>query len=454
MLERGNLSRRGFLRRSAAGLAATGIPLWFAREVIAEEEKRAVTATRNVAANDKLNFGAIGIGSPASRNRALYGEAKRDKSVVFTAACDVDSRHLASALGMFEKDGFKDAKGYEDYRKLLDDRDINAVTIATPDQWHALVAIEAMKRGKDVYCEKPLTLTVAEAQAIVEVQKKTGRVFQTGSQQRSEMGGRFRLAAEVVRSGRLGKVSKIECRIGRNPQSGAIPEAPVPEGLNWDFWLGPTPKVPYRISKDGRMTNCHYEFRWWFAYSGGKMTDWGAHHLDIAQWMLGMDGNGPKSIELVKSSKAYDKGDGYDCPETFEIKYVYPGDVEVLAQSDGENGVKAYGEDGKWLFVSRGKIEASDPKLLESPVSLKEPLYDGRPSNHMANFIDGIRTGKTPICSAEVGASSVIICHIGVIAMRLGRKLNWDAAKTQFVGDEEANKMLSREMRAPWKLEV
>ena len=453
MLNRGNLSRRGFMQRSLGALAATGLPLWYAREIAAADEQTATANARRVAANDKLNFGAIGIGSPSSRNRALYGEAKKDKSVFFTAACDVDARHLKSALEMFKKDGFNDAKGHDDFRKLLDDKDINAVTIATPDQWHALVAIEAMKRGKDVYCEKPLALTVAECQAIVEVQKKTGRVFQTGSQQRSEMGGRFRLAAEIVRSGRLGKISKVECRIGTNPQSGPIPVAEVPEGLNWDMWLGPTPKVPYRLSKDNKQTNGHYEFRWWFAYSGGKMTDWGAHHLDIAQWALGMDGSGPVSVELVSGTKAYGKSDGYDCPEHFEVKYVYGNGTEVLAQSDGENGAKFYGEDGKWLFVSRGKIEASDKKLLDDPVVLKTALYDGRPNNHMANFIDCIRTGKKPICSADIGASSCTICHIGVIAMRLGRKLMWDAKKSQF-DDKEANAMLSREMRAPWKLEV
>lgn len=454
MLNRGTLSRRGFLQRSLGALTVAGLPTWYAQQIVAAEELQAAANAKAVAANDKMVMGAIGIGSPKSRGRAIYGEAKKQKGVIYTAACDVDARHLHNALEMMKKDGFTDAKGYADYRQLLEDKNINAVTIATPDHWHALVAIEALKRGKDVYCEKPLTLSIAEALALVKATRNSGKILQTGSQQRCEMGGKFRLAAELVRNGRLGKVAKIECRIGTNPTSGPITPVDPPKELDWDFWLGPTAKVPYYLSKDGKFTNCHYEFRWWYEYSGGKMTDWGAHHLDIAQWCLGMDGSGPVAIEVTKADKPYEGKDGYNCHPHFEVKYTYANGVPVFAQSDGENGVKIYGDDGKWIFVSRGKIEASDKKLLEEPLKPDAiQLYEGRPTNHMANFMDCVKSRKQPICDVEIGASSVIVCHLGVIALRTGKKLKWDP-KTRKFADDEANQMLSRPYRAPWKLEI
>ncbi len=482
------------MERSLATATAAGLPLWFAQDMFAADTAASAKARKAGDVNSKLRMGFIGIGSPQSRNRALYNEAKRNKSVDCAAVCDVDARHLNVASEMLKKDGF-DPKTFADFREVNASKNLDAVCIAVPDHWHALVALDALRNGKDVYCEKPLTLTVEESLALQKAVKETGKVLQTGSQQRTEMGGMFRLAAEVVRAGRIGKVKKIECRINGNPTSGAIAEAPVPEGLNWEMWIGPAPMVPFRLQ--GNKTNCHYEFRWWYEYSGGKMTDWGAHHIDIAQWALGMDGSGPVKVERLRATAPYAKGDGYNCHESFQVKYTYANGAEVIAMSDGgtsvkglvradgkpvtkavkvkmkldgksvekteqvpvdsisgsENGVMIFGETGT-VFVSRGLLLASDAKILSEPLGADDPkLYPTRPTNHMANFFDCIKTREQPIANVTVGGGSVIVCHIGTIALRTGKTLTWDPVKHQF-DDAEANKMLGREMRGNWKLTV
>jgi predicted dehydrogenase len=471
-MNRGNLSRRGFLQRSLAAMAVTGLPAWYGREILAAEEEK---KDKKTAANDRLVMGAIGIGSPASRGRAIAGDALNTKRVQYVAVCDVDGRHRDRAVADM-KNANQEVKAVKDFRELLDNKDIQAVTIATPDHWHALIAIEAMKKGKDVYCEKPLALTVAEGQAIVQVAQKTGRIFQVGSMQRSD--GRFRLACELVRNGRIGKISRVETRIGANPTSPSLPEIEAPKELDWDMWLGPAAKVPYMEMKKGNQTftRCHYEFRWWYEYSGGKMTDWGAHHNDIAQWGLGKDESGPISV-MAEGAKPASDGHSYNCHPTFKVTYTYPHDVTLVCSDtqlpgspdpkstmvpggragkprnvNHDNGILFVGEGGKWLFVSRGIITGSDAKLIEEPLGADaKHLY--KSDNHMANFLDGVRDRKACICTAEVGHRSVTVCHIGVIALRSGKTLKWDPVKERF-DDDEANKMLSREMRAPWKIEV
>jgi predicted dehydrogenase len=484
MLERGNLSRRGFMRRSVGAMAAAGLPAWYAQDMFGAAAQ-AAEANRLVDANDKLNVAVIGVGpNSARRSNALIGEAKRFKHVNFTAVCDVDARHLSASVAQMKKDGF-DVKGYKDFREVMASKDVDAVIIAIPDHWHALVAIEAIQKGKDVYCEKPLTLTVNEALALQKVVKGSKQVLQTGSQQRSEM-TQFRLAADVIRAGRIGKIKSIECRIGENPVSGPIKEAQVPDGLDWDMWLGPAPKAAYR--QEGGKTNCHYEFRWWYEYSGGKMTDWGAHHIDIAQWCLGMDNNGPVAVETLEAEKPLSTGDGYNCHKTFKVQYTYGNGAKVIAMdgrgtavkelfrpdgkpltkkvkgkeeeidgiSGSENGIMVFGENGT-VFVNRGMVVASDPKILSEPLGASDPkLYPTRPPNHMGNFLDCVKTRGEPICNVDVGGGSVIVCHLGTIALRSGLKLNWDAKAKKFTGEnaEAGNKMLGREMRGPWKIET
>jgi predicted dehydrogenase len=467
------MSRRGFLQRSLGTLAAAGLPPGYAGQFVAAQEEG---KARKTSANERLTMGIVGIGSPVSRSLQVVGESRpcvEAGQLTFTLGCDVNAAHRQRGTDVMRQRGFKEFEAKtKDFRDLVNDKSLDCLLIATPDHWHAQVAIEALKAGKDVYCEKPLTLTVAEALALQKVVKDTGRVLQTGSQQRTVYRGMFRLAVELVRAGRVGKVKTIECRIDGNPKSGPIPEAPVPEGLDWDLWLGPAPRVPYR--KKDRFTNCHYEFRWWYEYSGGKMTDWGAHHLDIAQWALNKDGSGPVAVEALKAEDPYKGGDGYNCHPSFQVQYTYDTGARVIAMSGGgttpadlvdkdgnapkrsvgpnSNGVLIQGEDGT-IFVSRNTLLASDAKILSEPLKDDPKVYDGRPTNHMQNFVDCVRSRKGPICDVTVGGGSVIVCHIGVIALQTGKKLKWDPVAHQF-DDADANKLLSRPRRDPWQLKV
>ena len=441
-LVRGNLSRRGFIDRSMAALTlGAGLPLWYAREVVAYTEDKAAQddKIKKLGPNDQIVMAAIGVGGQGT---GIMKAAMKQPGVKFVAVCDLDAsrrKKAADAVG-------PDCRQYADFRELLAKEKLNAVTIGTVDHWHALTSIAAMKAGCDVYCEKPLSLTIEEGKAMVAAARKYDRIFQTGSQQRSDK--TYRLACELVRNGRFGKIHTVEARIGDNPIGGPFPVAQVPEGFDWDFWKGPTADVPYVKER------AHYEFRWWYEYSGGKLTDWGAHHNDIAQWGLGMDDSGPIAV-TASGVKPSDKPNSYNCHPHFAVTYRYANGANLVTTSDGKNGNRFVGDQG-WVFVARGNdIVASDPKLLEEPLPANaERLYVSE--NHMGNFMDGIRTRKRPICDVEIGYRSVTVCHIGAIALRLGIPLDWDPKAQHFVGPhaDKGNAMLSREMRSPWKLEV
>jgi len=453
-MEKGNLSRRGFLSRSLAALTVgAGVPTWYAKEVLAAQQEN--QPQRAAGANARLTMAAIGVGftsasgqRQAQRGVAIMRNAMAQPGVQFVAVCDVDRTHAEQAAAVVGRD----CRTYRDFRELLQRDDIDAITIGTPDHWHTLIAIEAMRRGKDVYCEKPLTLTVAEGKALVRVSQQTGKVLQTGSQQRSEYGGKFRLACELVRNGRIGRVQRIETRVGSNPVGGPFPTAQAPENLDWDFWLGQTPRV------DFVQRRCHYEFRWWYEYSGGKMTDWGAHHNDIAQWALDMDNSGPIAVEGRGTAPAT-TDNSYNCHPNFEVTYTYgngPNGSEgtrLVCSSQGENGILFVGENDRTIFVSRGALRASDPRIIEEPLP-SDAVRLGTATDHMRNFMDCIRSRQQPICNPVVGHRSVTVCHIGNIAVRLGRRLRWNPREERFEGDDEANRMLSRDMRAPWRLEA
>lgn len=432
-----NMSRRGFLESTLTGLVGAGLPLWYAQETLALNLEKDAAAPRKIGPNDTIVMGAIGVGGQGT---GIMKWAKSMKGVKVVALADVDATHREKVN---QKELKGEAKLYNDFREMLEKEDLDAVTIGTPDHWHALTAIAAMKAGCDVYCEKPLTLTIDEGHHMIKAARKYDRVFQTGSQQRSD--ARFRLACELVRNGRIGNIKVVEARIGDNPQGGPFPTAKVPEGLDWNFWQGPTPDVPYVKER------CHYEFRWWKEYSGGKFTDWGAHHNDIAQWGLGMDDSGPIAVTAVGEEVAK-KPNSYNHPRNFTATFQYANGAVLNCSSMGENGVRFVGDKG-WIFVSRSRIAASDKKILDEPLG-KDAVRLYHSDNHMGNFMDGIRTRKAPICDVAIAHRSVTVCHLANIALQIGRPLNWDPKAQNFGSDADANKYLSREMRSPWKFEV
>lgn len=418
--------------------------------------------------NERPVFGTIGL-----RNQGWAITSKSFDFADFAALADVDSKVLGENVEKVEKGQNKKPDAYKDYRKILERKDIDAVMIATPDHWHTKIAVEAMKAGKDVYCEKPLTLTIDEGKLIEKVVAETGRVFQVGTMQRTESDHRFLKAIALIKAGRIGTVKKVTCSIDRMEASPVIPAVDVPESIDWDFWLGPAPKVPYRALPELRQgygggvplySNCHYSFRNWHEYSGGKLTDWGAHHVDIACWALGATKTGPSKITPVdyKLPVEYKNGnptvdDQYNVATQFTIRAAMPNDVELIITSEGDNGILFEGTEGRF-FVNRGKLAGKPVEDLKDnplPDGAIEAVYGGKISaNHTANFIEGMNTRKQPISDVWSHNRMLEICHLSNIAMRLGRELNWDPVKREIIGDKLANSFLSRENRKGFEIEM
>ena len=449
-------SRRQFLQ-SAAAVGAASILI-----------RPAGRAVGYQSASERPVFATIGL-----RNQGWEITGKSFRFADFAALADVDANVLGANVEKTEKRQRKKPDAYSDYRKVLDRKDIDAVMIAVPDHWHTKIAVEAMLAGKDVYCEKPLTLTIDQGKLIEKMVKQTGRVFQVGTMQRTESEHRFLQAIALIRNGRIGTVKKVTCGIDRMESSPVIPEAPVPKGLDWDFWLGPAAKVAYRALPELRMgygggvplySNCHYSFRNWHEYSGGKLTDWGAHHVDIANWALGATETGPSKVTPLNYKLPVEYKDGqptvhdrYNVATDFNIKADMPGGVELIITSEGDNGILFEGTEDRF-FVNRGRISGKPVEQLKDkplPDGAIEEVYGGKVSeNHTANFIEGMKARKQPISDVWSHNRMLEICHLSNIAMRLGRPVQWDPAKREIVGDAQANAFLSRETRKGFEINM
>jgi predicted dehydrogenase len=403
-------------------------------------------------ASERVALGFIGLGDHGVgvNLRTFLGQS--DAQVV--ALCDVDSQRLQKAAELAsahygQSTAAGVAKGLfttQDWREVVARSDVDAVVISTPDHWHVLPAVAAAKAGKDVFCEKPLTLTVHEGRVLSDTMRRYGRVFQTASENRSMAS--FHRAAELVRNSRIGRLLRIRTELpgGRGiagkPGSHHAPE-PIPAGFDFDLWLGPAPEAYYTPAR------CHFNFRWILDYSGGMLTDWGAHLNDIAQWGNDSERTGPLSVE----GRGYFPPDGlYNTATQWEIAYEYGNGVRLVCAS-GTPSIRFDGTDG-WLEVPNwgAPLRASRPGLLTEPILPGEVRLRTHRGREQREFLDCIRSRRPTYAPAEIGHRTITLSHIGNIAMILGRKLRWDPAAERFIGDAQANSMLSRTMRPPWVL--
>ncbi|MCK4291701.1 MAG: Gfo/Idh/MocA family oxidoreductase [Planctomycetes bacterium] len=438
-----NITRRQFLTSSAA---ATGAAL------LAPTIVPASVFGANPP-GERITAGFIGVGRMGTGD---LRETLGFKQVQVVAVCDVDSNRAELAKQRVEQhyakqkaDGtYKGCAKYSDFRDLIARDDIDVVMIATPDHWHALPAIAAAKAGKDIFLQKPLSLTIEEGRVLSDSVRRYGRVFQVGSQQRSD--SRFRQACELVRNGRIGQLKTVKVGFGTDPGTDVTPPMPVPEELDYDFWLGPAPWAPYTEKRVHPQKG--YGRPGWLRiadYGAGMITGWGSHHNDIAQWGMGTEYTGPVEIEATAE---FPKDGLWDVHGNFSITYKYANGVTVTCADSRKNkqGILFEGTEG-WVYIKRGQIDADPKSLLTSTIKPGEThLY--KSSSHKGNLFECIKSRKQTVAPVEIAHRSCSVCLLGDIAMRLGRKLRWDPDREQFINDPGANKLLSKPMRSPWHL--
>jgi predicted dehydrogenase len=428
------MKRRDFMKYTA-GLAA--FPAIIPRSALRAQNNKP-------APSDLITLGFIGVGKQGT---GLLRGFLRDDSARIVAVSDVDAKKKERAQSMIDSHYKERANGetalcrtYRDFRELLAEKDIDAVVIATPDHWHAIIAIQAAKLGKDIYCEKPMSLTIGEARAMVTAVRRYQRIFQTGSQQRSSY--QFRFACELVQNGYLGELEKIEigieCGFGTFPEECTLPAEQVPEELDWDLWLGQAPYRPYHSDIAPPISfNGYPNWRRYSDYSCACMGDWGAHHFDIAQWGLGMDRSGP--VEIIPPALA----------ESKRLTYIYANGVPLYTDFDS-NGVRFFGSEGK-IEVNRGYLRTWPERLVNQAIK-PDGIHLYSSNDHKNDWFSSIKNRSLPICDVEVGARTATVSHLGIIANELGKVMKWDPEAERFTNDDEANRLISRSLRSPWSL--
>ncbi|MEE2706651.1 MAG: Gfo/Idh/MocA family oxidoreductase [Planctomycetota bacterium] len=454
-----NFKRREFMKCSA--LAGIGV----------------VTGASNRAfgfrsANDRPRVGVVGCGSRWDQRATIAGgphgigkEFPKFSDIV--AVCDVDNNRVERAKGLVKDWLGSQPDGTTDYRKIIDRKDVDIVHVVTPDHWHAKVAIEAMLAGKDVYCEKPMTLTIEEGQLICDVCRKTGKIFQVGTQQRSMR--HIITAVAMIRDGRLGELKKVQCAIGGGPTSPQLPVVAPPKHFDWNRWVGPAPLSDYHFRAGAKnemrsWSRSHYEFRWWYEYSGGKLTDWGAHHVDIATWGMDKTETGPVSIDPVMVEHPVPFKDGYPTERAtyntatkFNIKAVYKDGLELVIRHDTDNGILFEGTEGR-IFINRGRLSgrpAEDLAANPLPEDALEKVYKNRElTDHLTNFFRSAADRKEPVSDVFSHHRGLSTCHLAAIAARLGRKIQWDPKAERIPNDRQAQSLVSRYRRQGFEIEM
>jgi predicted dehydrogenase len=429
-------TRRSFLKKSLSAAAGTLV----LPHIIPAS---ALGMNGSLPPSDRILMGSIGVGSQGTYNMKTF---LGFREVQYVAMADLDSGHLEKASGIVN--GYyknKDCKIYKDYRDFLEKEKLDAVCISVPDHWHSIAYVAAANKKIDIYGEKPLARSIGEGQQIVKAVHKDGIIWQTGSWQRSE--ANFHKAAELVINGRLGKVDHVEVGLPNATKLIGMPAVqPVPPELDWDFWLGSAPKVPYRGV-------CHWNWRWILDYSGGQLTDWAGHHIDIAHWGLGLDRTGPIEVEGIGVYPP--AGELYNVPMEFDFNCKYKTGVVIRVANQSRvpmgMGVTWYGENG-WIHVDRGNVlKASKPELISEELGPnKIELY--KSDNHWGNFLSCVRSRKETIAPVDVAHRSISVGLLGEIAMTTKQKIQWDPDKEVILNNPEASKMLMRKFRAPWQI--